>query len=184
MPRRSIAAAAAEALKSATPPRNVIRPMYGIFIRDNLARFRNELQVTIDDTKQAISDGSPRGKEVFGDGVLQGKELSKAKEAVKDLERAIKQLKPVFSSLGSAPATAGSATRADMGRSPGRIVPMYGVVLRDDLSRFRSQVNALVGDIKNGMSSLKTNEQKEAKKAITSLNAALKDLAAANRSWS
>jgi hypothetical protein len=161
----------------------VIRPMYGVVIRDSLSKFRRELQVTIDDTKQAIADGKPKAKEVFGDGVLQGSELTKAKNALKDLEKAIKHLKPVFPGLGDAPARGGADTRRDLGREPGRIVPMYGVVFRDDLSRFRDQIGSVVRDIKAGMSSLKPNEQTEAKKALTSLQAALKDLGVAQRNW-
>jgi len=179
----STSATRTDAATGTRPPRNVIRPMYGVFIRDNLAKFRNELQVTIDDTKSAVAAGKPRAKEVFGDGVLQGSELTKAKAALKDLESALKQLKPVFPGLGAPPRNAASSTRTDMGRSPGRIVPMYGVVLRDDLSRFRSQISGLISDIKAGMTTLREAEQKEAKRAVTLLQAALKDLGKASRSF-
>lgn len=162
---------------------NIIRPMYGVFIRDNLAKFRNEIQVTVDDTKQAIAAGKPKAKEVFGDGILQGSELTKAKAALKDLEKAVKALKPVFPGLGAPKPATGSSTRTDMGRSPGRIVPMYGVVFRDDLSKFRTQITNVISDIKAGMKTLKPAEQAEAKKALTSLQAALKDLGTASRTW-
>ncbi len=162
---------------------NIIRPMYGVFIRDNLAKFRNEIQVTVDDTKQAIAAGKPKAKEVFGDGILQGSELTKAKAALKDLEKAVKALKPVFPGLGAPKPAAGSSTRTDMGRSPGRIAPMYGVVFRDDLSKFRTQITGVIADIKAGMKTLKPAEQAEAKKALTSLQAALKDLGTAGRTW-
>jgi hypothetical protein len=165
--------------------RPVIRPMYGVFIRDNLAKFRREIQGTIDMTKEAIKDGSPRGKEIFGDGILQGKELTKAKAAVKDLEKAVKALKPVFPGLGPAP-TVNPAPRGGgtIGGRPGGVaIAMYGVVFRDDLSRFRSAISDTIGDIKAGMSSLKPAERTEAKKALASLQAALKDLGTAGRNW-
>lgn len=163
----------------------VIRPMYGVFIRDNLAKFRREIQGTLNDTKEAIKAGDPRGKEIFGDGILQGKELTKAKAAVKDLEKAIKALKPVFPGLGPSP-TVNPAPRTVGGTGRGGLggpVAMYGVVFRDDLSRFRSQISDTIADIKAGMGTLKPAEKAEAKKALASLQAALKDLGTAGRNW-
>jgi len=157
--------------------------MYGVFIRDNLAKFRREIQGTIDMTKEAIKEGSPRGKEVFGDGILQGKELTKAKAAVKDLEKAVKALKPVFPGLGAAPKPAAGAGGTIGGRPGGVAIAMYGVVFRDDLSRFRSAISDTINDIKAGMSTLKPAEKTEAKKALASLQAALKDLGTAGRNW-
>ena len=60
---------------------------------------------------------------------------------------------------------------------------MYGVVFRDDLSKFRTQITGVIADIKAGMKTLKPAEQAEAKKALTSLQAALKDLGTAGRTW-
>lgn len=164
------------------PSRPVIRPMYGVFIRDHLAKFRNEIRATIDDTNKAIKEGHPRQKAVFGDGVLQGTEVTKAKAAVKDLEKALKALKPVFPGLGAAPKTTASETARNMGRPAGPIA-MYGVVFRDDLSRFRTQISNVIADIKAGMNTLKPAEKAEAKKALTSLQAALKDLGSAAGNW-
>src|SRR4051794_23142805 len=76
-----------------------IRPMYGIFIRDSVAKFRDGITATLNDTKKAIAMGKAKGPEVIGDGVLQGKEMTKAKAAVKDLEKAVKSLKPVFANI-------------------------------------------------------------------------------------
>src|SRR5947209_15609901 len=83
-----------------TPPTTigggVIRPMYGIAIRDDLFKFRNEIGKTIDDTQKAINAGDPKAPVVFGDGKLEGSEVTKAKKALHHLQLAQKQLKPVF----------------------------------------------------------------------------------------
>lgn len=158
----------------------MVRPMYGIFIRDELARFRSGIGVTLDNTKRAIAEGNPTGPEVFGDGVLQGNELKKAKAAVKDLEKALAALKPVF---GDAPRPAinpmPSGSAAPKSSVPGgSAIAMYGVVFRDDLSRFRDGIRQSIGQIEEGLKggALKPKETAEAKKAVKYLKAALADL--------
>jgi hypothetical protein len=157
-------------------PGNVVRPMYGIFIRDRLAEFRSQLGVTIADTQHAIAQGKPKQAAVFGDGVLQGAELTKAKAALADMQKALKALKPAFGGPGTAPTTAD--VRADLGRPGGGFVAMYGVVLRDDLSRFRTGVGSTITDIQAAITSgqLKGNDKKEAQAAIKFLKQAVKDL--------
>jgi len=165
------------------PPsgRTTIRPLYGVFIRDNLAKFRTEIGSTLDQTKRAIAKGDPKGREVAGDGVLQGTELTKAKAAVKDLEMALKAIK------GGAPTGIGAALEKAVGSAkPGGsnvIRPLYGVVFRDDLAKFRDGINSAIDSIHGGMASLKPAEKAEAKKALASLQAALKDLGSARRAW-
>ena len=156
--------------------------MYGIFIRDNVAKFRTEISTTLTDTKKAIANGSAKGKEVFGDGILQGSELTKAKAAAKDLEKALKALKPVFPNL---PKPTGIPTPI-MNPFPGAgggggIRPMYGIALRDDLSKFRTEIQTNVQDIRAAINSgqLRGTDKTEAQKAIKYLDAALKDLGAA-----
>ena len=83
----------------ARPGAGVIRPRYGIFIRDNVAKFRTQIAATLADTNKAIAGGKP-GKEVLGDGVLQGTELTRAKAAAKDLEKALKYLETALKDLG------------------------------------------------------------------------------------
>ena len=72
-----------------------IRPMYGIAIRDDLQRFRNSINANIAELKTAIKAGDPKGRQVAGDGRLQGTELEYAKKALTQLEAAAKALKSV-----------------------------------------------------------------------------------------
>jgi hypothetical protein len=160
----------------------VIRPMYGVFIRDNVAKFRNDIAATLNDTRKAIASGNAKGKEVFGDGILQGAELQKAKAAAKDLDKAVKALKTVFPNL---PKTTGIPTPI-MNVFPGAgggggIRPMYGIALRDDLAKFQGEIATNVRDIRAAINSgqLKGPDKTEAQKAIKYLDAALKDLGAA-----
>ena len=168
---------------------NVIRPMYGIFIRDNVARFRNEIGSTLNDTKQAIAHGDPTGKAIPGDGILQGAELKKAKLAVKELEKAIKALKPVFPNLPGGRGPILNPVRPGGGGigvgGGGGIHPMYGVVFRDDLSKFRTEIQTNIRDIRAGINSgeLKGTAKTEAQKAIKYLEAAAKDLGTAANTW-
>ena len=159
---------------------NVIRPMYGVFIRDNLAKFRMDISSTLDSTKKAIAKGQPNAKVVAGDGVLQGAELTKAKAAVKDLEKALKAIKGGGIGIGPAPGKPASPPATG---GIGVIRPMYGMAFRDDLSKFRDGINGAIDAIRGGMSTLQPNEKAEAKKALTALQAALKDLGAAGRVW-
>jgi hypothetical protein len=163
----------------------VIRPMYGIFIRDNVAKFRNEITATLNDTKTAIAHGSPKGKEVFGDGVLQGTELTKAKAAAKDLDKAIKALKPVFGDTGI-PRPIMNPVRPGTfpGAGGGTIRPMYGMALRDDLAGFKTSISGNIKEIKAAITSgqLKGADKTEAQKALKYLDAALKDLNGAHAS--
>ena len=154
----------------------VVRPMYGVFIRDNLARFRTEIGVTIADTKKALNTK----------GELSAAESNKAKAAVDHLQSAMAALKPVFASLGAAKTPTTGAVRADMGRGgTGGVVPMYGVVFRDDLSRFRNEINSNVRDIQAAINNgqLKGPEKAEAQKALGYLKAALRDVGATPNPW-
>lgn len=160
----------------------VIRPMYGIFIRDNLANFRNDISNTLANTKTAIANGSATAPEIIGDGKLQGSELKKAKLAAKDLEKALKALKPVFASLEAAtptkPAKPAAGGFPGAGSGGGMIRPMYGMVMRDDLARFRANIQANSTQIRSAVNSgqLKGADKTEAQKALKYLDAALKDL--------
>jgi hypothetical protein len=160
-----------------------IRPMYGISIRDDLSKFRGEIGKTITDTKLAIKEGDPKGPQVFGDGVLQGKELKDAKKALKHLEQAQKALKPVFGELpGPTPLVRPPNPQPNWrGGGDNLIRPMYGIALRDDLAGFRSSIKTTQGDIRKAISAgqLTGKELTEANKALKYLDAALKDLTAA-----
>ncbi len=161
-----------------------IRPLYGVIIRDELSKFRNQIGVTVGDTKKAIKAGDPKGAEIPGDGVLQGGELKKAKAALKDLEKALKALGPVFPGIKT-PAPKDTAPR-DLGRPVGGgPVAMYGVIFRDDLSKFRTEIGGNIKEIRTALNSgvIKKEDQPEAKKALKYLEAALKDLGAAGASW-
>jgi hypothetical protein len=158
----------------------VIRPMYGVFVRDSVAKFRTDLSATLNDTKKAIAKGNaivrknPKAPEVFGDGKLQGSELKSAKAAVKELEKAIKALKPVFQdfTLPTAPPT------LPAGAGSGVIRPMYGVTLRDDLTKFREEAEANLRAINGAINSgeLKGPAKTEAQKAVKFLKTAIQDL--------
>lgn len=153
----------------------VIRPMYGIFIRDNLSRFKTEIGVTLADTKKALKTK----------GELTPAEASKAKAAVQHLDSAMKALKPVFKELGAPKSASSSQAAAGMGRPGSGPIAMYGIVFRDDLSRFRNEVQANIKDIQAAVNngSLKGPEKAEAQKALGYLNAALRDLSAAPNPW-
>lgn len=161
-----------------------IRPLYGVIIRDDLNKFKNQIGVTLSDTKKAIKAGDPKGPEIMGDGVLQGSELKKAKAAVKDLEKALKALGPVFPGIKT-PVPKDTAPR-DMGRpvGPGPIA-MYGVIFRDDLSKFRTEIGGNIREIRTALNNgvIKKDDQPEAKKALKYLEAALKDLGSAGAAW-
>lgn len=150
------------------------RPITGASIRDRLATFRAQLGVTIADTSQAIAEGQPRQKAVFGDRILQGSELTKAKSALVDMQKALKALKPVAGDR--APAT--SVVRAPGSRPGGGFRAMYGMALRDDLFRFRTDVGVTLRELEAGITSgkLKGDDKKEAQAAIKHLKQAVKDL--------
>lgn len=159
----------------------VIRPMYGVFIRDQVSTYRNMLNVTLDDLKKGIKTGQPHKHAVPRDGILQGSELTKAKKAAVAVDKAIKQLKPVFGGpLASANLTQG---RAALGRPPGQIIAMYGVILADDLTKYRRGISADVNAIKNAIDGgkLTGTAKTEATKALRNLNSALKALG--NATW-
>ena len=162
------------------PPRSggVVRPMYGVFIRDQVGSLRSGIQTTLDSVKKNIAKGKPNAKAVANDGVLQGAELKQAKAAAKDLQAAIDALKPVMSGLPAA--TGGGTTKPPM-----RFIPMYGVTLRDDLSKFRSSINANLSTIEASIAGGNLTKQAttEAKKAVKALNKALNDLAFTGTNW-
>ena len=162
----------------------VIRPMYGVFIRDSVASLRNGIQATLKDTKAAIAAGDPKAKAIPGNFRLEGTEITKAKKAVKDLEKAVKALKPVFGNTGpgSGAATARSNRPA---AGNGGMIAMYGIVFRDDLRTYRTEVNKNLMDIRAAINngSLKGEAKAEAQKAVKYLESAVKDLGSAADSW-
>lgn len=160
---------------------NVIRPMYGVFIRDQVAKYRGMLDVTLKDLKADIKKGKPDQKAIRGDGKLEGSEVTKAKKAAVSIGAAIKALKPVFGNTGPA-ATNEQAARNALGRNgpPGQFVAMYGVVMADDLRKYRTSINADIAAIQTAITSgeLKGTAKTEANKAVKSLQVALKTLGA------
>jgi len=151
-------------------------PMYGVAIRDQVAQYRNMLNVTLSDLKEGIKDGQPGKKAIKGDGILQGSELTKAKKAAIAVDKAIKQLKPVFGS-GFGPLNL-QAGRNALGRPPGQVVALYGVALMDDLTQYRRGISGDIAKIQNAIDSgqLAGVAKTEAQKAIRNLNSALKAL--------
>jgi hypothetical protein len=155
----------------------MVRPMYGVFIRDQVAQYRNMLSVTLKDLKAGIKTGQPNKQAVPRDGILQGSELTKAKKAAVAVDKAIKALKPVFgNNFGPVNTTAGGNALGRPGG--GQMIAMYGVIMADDLTKYRTGIrkdlNAIQQAITNG--SLKGDAAKEAAKAVKSLNSALKTL--------
>lgn len=135
-----------------------IRPMYGVIIRDDLWRFRQGIGGTIGEIKQALQKGDAKAKPIFGDGRLQGKEYVFAKNSLKQLQEALVALGRVPS--WSTPGAPGAAvtTPRDEGRSfP--IRPMYGVIIRDDLQRFRNQITATMNEVKAAIAKGKPNQK-------------------------
>jgi hypothetical protein len=168
-----------------TGGRTPIRPMYGVFIRDQVATFRAQINQTIKDTKAALKAGDPKAKAIPGNFKLEGTEWKKANLAVKDLERAVKALKPVFGNTG--PATTGDTNRTGRpsGGPGGGMIAMYGIVFRDDLTAYRSSVNKNLMDIRAAINNggLKGEAKAEAQKAVKYLESALKDLGRASGNW-
>ncbi len=162
-----------------------IRPMYGVFIRDQVATFRAQINQTIKDTKAALKAGDPKAIAIPGNFKLEGTEWKKANAAVKDLEKAVKALKPVFGNTG--PGTTGDTGRAGrpVGGPGGGMIAMYGIVFRDDLTAYRSSVNKNLMDIRAAINngSLKGEAKAEAQKAVKYLESAVKDLGRASSTW-
>jgi hypothetical protein len=162
----------------------VIRPLYGVFVRDQVASYRNMLGATLKDLKAGIKAGDPKAPAVRGDGKLEGIELSHAKKAAVAVDKAMKALKPVFGSTFAA-TTNDTAGRNALGRSaapPGRFIAMYGVILADDLRKYRTSIQADVAAIQAGIKSgeLKGTAKTEGAKALKSLQTALKALGSIN----
>lgn len=167
-----------------------IRPMYGIAIRNDLIRFRSDIGQTAQQMRDALAKGKPNGKQVAGDGVLQGKEYKYAAAALKDLDKALKSLKSV-PDLSTFPAAA--APRSDASFP---IRPMYGIAIRDDLQRFRSSINANIAELSAAVAKGKPNakevagdgvlqgkELQYAKSALAQLQAAQKALKSVPGTW-
>ena len=156
----------------------MVRPLYGVFIRDQVEQYRNMLTVTLGDLKAGIKTGKPKQKAVPRDGVLQGSELTKAKKAAVAVDKAIKQLKPVFGNGAPVNLTQG---RNQLGRPPGQIIAMYGVVLADDLTKYRRGISNDITTIKSAIDAgtLAGPAKAEALKAIKNLNSALTALGSA-----
>lgn len=160
----------------------VVRPMYGVFIRDQVSQYRNMLNVTLSDLKAGIKEGQPGKKAIPRDGILQGSELTKAKKAAVAVDKAIKQLKPVFGD--SLPSVNNTAGRNALGRpGGGQMIAMYGVILADDLSKYRSGIQADVRAIQAAIDGgqLTGTAKTEATKAVKNLKSALTALGQA--SW-
>ena len=155
----------------------VIRPMYGVFIRDQVAQYRDMLGATLGDLKAGIKTGKPHKHAVARDGILEGSELTKAKKAAIAVDKAMKELKPVFGNSWPNPMNADSG-RASLGRPGGGFVAMYGVILADDLTKYRTGISNDIAAIKNAIDSgeLKGTAKTEATKAMKDLNRALKAL--------
>jgi hypothetical protein len=150
----------------------IIRPMYGVFIRDQVEQYRNMLGATLTDLKAGIKAGKQNKHAVAHDGVLEGSELTKAKKAALKVDQAIKELKPVFGEgFGAIDTNAG---RAALGRPGGGMVAMYGVILADDLNKYRTGINADIAAIKTAVDKgeLKGPALKEAKQALRDLKSA------------
>ena len=171
-PRTDRAAAADRATTPNRPTRpgpiGTIRPLYGVFIRDQFKGLRVSIDATLTDVKKNIALGKPRATAVANDGILQGAELKRAKAAAKDLQKALDALSPVVAAL---PSTRGA-------RANSIVRPMYGVVLRDDLSSFRNNIEQNLADIEASLAAggLTPQNSLDAKKAIKALKGALKDL--------
>jgi hypothetical protein len=159
-----------------TGPVNTVRPLYGVFIRDQVAQLRSNITVTLQDLKAGIAAGDPKAPAVRGDGKLEGIEVTDAKKAAGALNKAISDLKPVFGG-GSFPV---DTARANMGRvaTPGSPIAMYGVFLADDLKKYRDEITTNIQTINDGLKngSLSGQAATEAKSALKALNAAMKDL--------
>lgn len=155
-------------------------PLSGGVIRDNLRAFRTDLTGTIKLTRSAIAAGDPKKRAIRSDGVLQGSELTKAKAAVRDMERALKSLSVNVPTLGvGEPAKAAAKKPAP----PPGPVALYGMVLRDDLQDFTDNITQLISDITAGLSKLRPAEKADANKALAHLRAALKDLSKARKAF-
>jgi hypothetical protein len=161
-----------------TGPANVVRPLYGVFIRDQVAQLRSNITVTLQDLKAGIAAGDPKGTAVRGDGKLEGIEVTDAKKAAGALNKAIGDLKPVFGGGSFSTQTA----RANMGRDNAdgnHPIAMYGVFLASDLQKYRTEITNNIQTINDGLKNGQLTGQAatEAKAALKALNAAQKDLA-------
>ncbi len=155
---------------------NVVRPMYGVVLRDQVAQFRANLEVTLQDLKADLRHAK-KGPAIRGDGILEGREKQKVKNAAVRLDHAIKALKPVFGG-GSFPT---DTARGNLrGGNVGSPIAMYGVVLADDLRKYRNEVSANIDQIKEAISNgqLSGKAKTEGQRALKQLAIALKDLTA------
>ncbi len=135
-----------------------IRPMYGVIIRDDLFRFRSSISSTMGEIRDALKKGDPRAKPVFGDGRLQGKEYVYAKKSLAQLEQSLAALGRVPSwSAGGRPSA--PVAPPDRDSFPGRPIALYGVIIRDDLQRFRNEINATMGEIRSAIARGKPNQK-------------------------
>lgn len=158
----------------------MVRPLYGVFIRDQVEQYRNMLNVTLADLKTGIKAGQPGKEAVRGDGILQGTELTKAKKSAVAVDKAIKELKPVFGD--SLPAANLQAGRNALGRpAGGQAIALYGVVLADDLDKYRTSIGSDIATIQTAIDGgqLAGKAKTEAQKALKNLNSALKALGSA-----
>jgi len=152
-----------------TNPVNTVRPLYGVFMRDQVAQLRSNIQVTLQDLKDGIA-----GK---GGTKLTNIETADAKKAATALNKAIGDLKPVFGG-GSFPV---DTARANMGRTNSdgnHPIAMYGVFLNQDLAKYKTEVQNNIQMIQDGIKNgqLSGDAAKEGTKALKQLQTALKDL--------
>jgi hypothetical protein len=157
-------------------PANVIRPLYGVFLKDNVANLRAQLGVTLSDLKAGIAAGDPNSPQVRGNGRLDGIELAEAKTAAKALNKAIGALKPVFGG-GEFPTDA-ARNQMDRNPAPGGMIAMYGVFLADDLRKYKNEISNNIQTINDGLKDgrLSGPTIKEAKAALKSLTSAMNSL--------
>ncbi len=155
----------------------VVRPLYGVFIHDQVAALRANLNVTLSDLKAGIKAGSPGAKQIVGDGKLEGIEVKEAKSAAVQLGKALSALKPVF---GNGEVN-DKAARVSLGRAnsdPAHPIAMYGVFLADDLKKYQTDISNNIATIQQGLANktLSGDAATEATKALKNLQSALKVL--------
>jgi len=155
----------------------VVRPLYGVFIRDQVAQLRANITVTLQDLKAGIKAGDPKAKPMLGgNGQLKGIEVGEAKKAANALNAALKDLKPVF---GGGPTASVAAARATLsGGDGGPIRAMYGVFLASDLQKYRNEISSNMQTITDGIKAgtLSGAAATEGKKALKQLKSALTDI--------
>ena len=104
--------------------------MYGVIMRDDLGNIRRGVM----DIKKKIEGALGRSE-------LMGTDEKDAKEALTQITKALKDLEVP----GGKMARKAKDTPAPRRPSPGGMVAMYGVIIRNELSQFRSSIQNLMG---------------------------------------